>query len=480
MILEKITKICFIILLASKVCIGGDDIVRAKYVFYFIGDGMGLVQAQLADEFLKSQSGRDTGISFLKFPSRSFVTTFAANRYITCSAAAGTALASGQKSSINTIGRSPDRSCDYRSVIAEAHALGMKTGVLSSVFINHATPACFYAHSNDRNSMYEIAMQIPLSGVDFFAGGSISENKGKDGAQPDAYEAAEKAGYYIPRSMAQFAAAPAGRRVLFTTGKVLGTDILTQRINRPAQSVSLADMTAKAIETLYSPAGFVVMVEGGAIDWACHENDAAGAVQEAIDLDLAVREALTFYRQHPGETLILVTADHETGGMSLGCGSAGYESDFSLLRYQKASYSIVADTLKKAVASGADFDKCLRIIAAYTGLGAEVALSDNDRTDLRTSYGHSLYYSQDGKKQYTDTYGEKYPMAVCALKMLACKSGVSWTTFAHTGAAVPIYAIGAGAGRLSDIKDNTEIARTLLLLISGNYSPGQTVCPAAN
>ena len=438
---------------------------------------MGLVQAQLADEYIKSQNSRDTGISFVGFPYRSFVTTFAQNRYITCSAAGGTALANGQKSSINTIGKSADRTCDYLSVVTAAHSFGMKTGVLSSVFINHATPACFYAHSKDRNNMYEIAMQIPASGVDFFAGGSISENKGKDGTLPDAYEAAEKAGYFVPRSMAQFAAAPKGGKVLFTTGKALGTDILTSRINRPAQSASLADLTAKAIEYLYGPSGFVMMVEGGAIDWACHENDAAGEVQETIDLDLAVREALKFYRQRPSETLILVTADHETGGMTLGCGNSGYSSDFSLLRYQKASYGAVSDTLRKAIVAGADFDRCLALIGAYTGLGTAVPLSDNDRTELRTSYGHSLYYSQDNKKQYTDTYGDKNPMAVCALKMLACKAGVGWTTFAHTGAAVPVYAIGAGADRLADIKDNTEIARTLLQLISGTYGPGQTVCP---
>lgn len=470
-------RICCFLLFVSPVYLASSQTIRAKYVFYFIGDGMGMVQAQLADEYIKSQYGRDSGLSFITFPYRSFVTTYAQNRYITCSAAGGTALANGQKSSINTIGKNADRTCEYRSVIASAHTFGMKTGIISSVFINHATPACFYAHSNDRNNMYEIAMQIPGSGVDFFAGGNISENKGKDGKQPDAYEAAEKAGYIVPRSMAEFTAAPKGSKILFATGKTLGTEILTPRINRTTPYISLADITEKAIDHLYSPTGFMIMIEGGAIDWACHDNDAASELQETIDMDMAVREAMKFYSQHPNETLIVVTADHETGGMTLGCSNSGYESDYALLRYQKASYGTISDTLKKAIGSGADFEKCLAIIGTYTGLGTAISLSENDRTELRTSYGHSQYYSQNNKKQYTDTYGEKNPMVVCALKMLACKAGIGWTTFAHTGAAVPVYAIGAGAEHLADIKDNTEIARTMLQIISGTYGPGQTVCP---
>ncbi len=479
MILKKITGICAIVLFALHFCFAANENSHIKYVFYFIGDGMGLVQAQLADEYLKSQYGRDTGLCFIKFPSRSFVTTYADNRLITGSAAAGTALASGHKTSIGTIGKNTDRTCDLKSVSVLCASSGMKTGVLSSVFINHATPASFYAHTDSRNNYYEIGMQIPASGIDFLAGGSILQSKGADGNLPDVYASADKAGYGIPGSLAEISTLSKDKKVLFTTDKAFGTDILTYRINRSASDASLADLTAKAIEHLTNPSGFMIMVEGGAIDWACHENDAAAAIQETIDMDLAVREALAFYKAHPNETLIVVTADHETGGMALGCAETGYESDLSILRYQKASNGIIADTLKKAIANGADFEKCLALIGQYTGLGTEVSLSEQDKTQLKTSFGHSLYYLQGNKNQYTDTYGGKNPMVVCALKMLACKAGVGWATYAHTSVAVPVYAIGAGAEQIAEVRDNTDIERSIMKIISGTAQPGTVVCPPA-
>ena len=479
MILRRLITACVFLLLTIGLSSATSKNVRAKYVFYFIGDGMGLVQAQLADEFIKAEHGRDTGLAFFTFPARSFVTTFAQNRLITGSAAAGTALATGHKTSVNTIGKNTDRSCNILSVSSMCSAMGMKTGVLSSVFINHATPASFYAHADDRNNLYDMSMQIPASGIDFFAGGDILHPRGADGNEPDAYLAAQKAGYAIPLSLAGIDSVSKGQKILFTTGKALGTDILSYRINRPASYPSLGDLTVKAIDRLYGPAGFIIMVEGGAIDWNCHENDAASAIQETIDMDLAVREALRFYRAHPHETLIIVTADHETGGMALGCSQSAYQSDLLLLKHQKASLGIIEDTLKKVINAGADFEKSLALIGQYTGLGTAVPLSNDEKDQLKTSYGHCLYYLQGNKKQYTDIYGGKNPMVVCALKMLACKAGVGWTSYAHTAAAVPVYAIGVGTENFANMRDNTQITQFILQQVTGTSQQGTVVCPPA-
>ena len=151
---------------------------NAKYVFLFIGDGMGIQQVNTAQLFSDSVLNDSVGIAFTKFPVSSMSTTFAATRYITCSAAAGTALSTGTKTSIGTIGLNATHTDTLYSIATDFKKAGKKVAILTSVSIDHATPAAFYAHKGSRSSYYEIAKDLVVSNYDFFASGGFVEPNG--------------------------------------------------------------------------------------------------------------------------------------------------------------------------------------------------------------------------------------------------------------------------------------------------------------
>jgi len=435
---------------------------QPRYIFYFIGDGMGMAQAQIGQEYLQAKHKTDTGYCFFNFPIRTFVTTFAETRKITGSAAAGTALASGIKTSINTIGKTTDRTCNAVTISDICKQSNIKIGILSSVHLNHATPASFYAHNNDRNNYYEIAQDIPASGVDFFAGGGLKYPQGKGGKRSSIYEQINDAGYYIPTSYQALAEAGKETKIFFDSKKALHTDILQYRIDRQSQSYpTLADLTEKASDHLYNKTGFFMMVEGGAIDWTCHSNDAASLVQETIDFELAIRKAYAFYLKHKDSTLIVVTADHETGGLGLGSATMKYEMNLPILENQKRSLGIIQDSVKSALANHADFATCKAIIGYFTGLGTTIMLSSEENNLLIDAYTKSMKEIEAGNEAWQDL------LSPTAVKLLAAKAGVGWTTNAHTCIQVPVYAIGAGSEQFMSVKDNTDIPKLLKLMIAG-------------
>jgi alkaline phosphatase len=442
---------------------------KPKYIFFFIGDGMGIAQAQLTNQYYTEKEG--AGLSFWKFPYRGFIATDATNSYITCSAAAGTALATGQKTSNGTISMTSDHSCDLKPLTIYAQEMGYKTGIISSVNINHATPAVFFAHNEKRGNYYELAMDLPNYGIDLFAGGGLLSPQGSEGGMPCAYENAQKKGYQIPNSLSEFKKTPKGSKVLFSSKKALDSDILTYRIDRPEDYPSLGDITAVSAQVLDNPKGFFMMVEGGAIDWTSHDNDAAAVIGETYDFDLAVREAIKFYEKFPAQTLIIVTADHETGGMALGSTRMSYASDYQALSNQKASYNAIADKISKAIESGSSKEQCMAIIADFTGLGAAVELNEAEKAELGAAYEASLAFVNKTGEPGRE-YGRSNPLAVKAVKMLAEKAGIGWTTWSHTAVQVPIFAIGAGAQEVSMAQSNDDLARAIHKIITGNNLEG--------
>lgn len=440
---------------------------EAKYIFYFIGDGMGITQAQLANDYLEAKHDKDTGLVFYTFPYRTIMTTHAHERYITGSAAAATALATGHKTSINTISKNHAHSCDIVAIPSVAKKTDFKTGIISSVFINHATPACFYAHDIHRSNYYEIALDLPKSGIDFFAGGGFKHPKGKEKDKKSAYEFAREAGYYIPNSFDAFLKAPRDKKLLFSTDVALNTGILKYRIDRQEEYPSLAQLTKKGIDYLDNDKGFFIMIEGGAIDWAGHANDAGTIIHETIDFDLSVREAFEFYKSHPDETLIIVTADHETGGLALGSAKTQYESNLPLIDNQKRSKGELSDSLKAVLKNDGDYEQCLQVISYYTNLNKSITLNDLEKKQLSEAFEETKQYLERESKEYSEIYGTYNPLAVTALKILAAKAGIGWTTYAHTAVQVPVYAIGAGAEKVMEVHDNTDLAKVILNIISG-------------
>lgn len=445
-----------------------------KYVFLFIGDGMGLAHVNAAEAFRAAQQNR-IGIEKLtisKFPIQSFATTYAGNRYITCSAAAGTALASGFKTSINTIGMDLDRKKPLESIAAKAHQKGLKVGIITTVSLNHATPAAFYAHQPDRNNYYEIACEMPLTGFDYFAGGSLKDSTGKKNDKPNVFDLFPKNAYTLVRTKQAFNNLKPGMGKVYAINPEYGSECeMPQVLDRTAASISLADFTQKGIEMLYNPKGFFMMVEGGQIDWACHNNDGASSIQEVYDFDAAVAKAVEFMHQHPKETLIIVTADHETGGMALGYAEMKYESDFKLLAHQKISLANLQDSTKLAIAKQYDLEKgfaaAMKIVERNIGLGKPIKLNATDSLQLKTAFlasGAKLMPLPTPEANKA-LYGGIEPLAATAVKILNQKAGIGWTTWSHTGIPVPVRAIGAGQDWFQGYLDNTDVPNTIIKLM---------------
>jgi alkaline phosphatase len=275
--------------------------------------------------------------------------TASADSLVTDSAAAGSALATGCKTVNGVLGMSADGQEKLGPTLArQAARRGMKVGIVSTVSLDHATPASFYAHQPRRSDYYEIAMQLPTSGFDYFAGGGLQGRHPEyRQGRADPYDAIREAGYVLVRNRDQLAKADPAAKVCFFTDELDFNAAMGYAIDRSPGSPDLAELTRIGIERLAGPGGFFLVVEGGRIDWACHENDAATTAREVIDFDRAVAVALDFYRRHPGETLLIVTADHETGGLGLGNSRLGYRIKPDVLLAQKISGRAFARTIDR-------------------------------------------------------------------------------------------------------------------------------------
>ena len=371
---------------------------KAKYVFYFIGDGMGFNHVSLTEYWLGyTQDVFDSRpLSFSAFPVLGWAVTHSESNLITDSAAAGTALSTGSKTKNGMLATGPD-STALESISYKIHDAGYKVGISSTVGINHATPAAFYGHNVNRGNYYEIASEIPASEFEFFAGGGAIESTGDDEDRVSVYEAIGKGGYVIAEGMDDFAAKKDGaeKMMLLQKDGRLRTE-LPYAIDMKEDDMTQADLVRASIDFLYEEdgEGFFVMSEGGRIDWASHGNDTKAVILETLSLSDAVAEAVRFYNEHPDETLIVVTADHETGGLTL-----SWEKGYNLY-----------------------FDKLEDISCSKD------KVSEEEREHMNE---------------------------------ISHEAHIGWTTGDHSGANVPVFAIGAGSGLFSGRMDNTDIPKRI-------------------
>ncbi|WP_300728091.1 alkaline phosphatase [uncultured Rikenella sp.] len=442
----KKTLILFLLLVGTFVSRAGD---RPKYIFYFIGDGMGHNALALTEACLASRQGDDVAfgaLGFTRFPAVGFATTWCANRRMTDSAAAGTALASGQKTSVGTIGMNADHTEPVQSLAVAAKEQGLRSGVATSVSIDHATPAAFFGHRPDRGMYHEIGMDAPTTGLDLYAGaGFLKPAAPADAAdQRSVYEALADAGYSIARGEGKLK----GKRAVLVQDTAADPSKLPLAIDRRPGDLTLPAITRRSIDFLMRDGGaregFFLMVEGGQIDWAAHDNDAAALVREVEDFDEAIRVAVDFYLRHPEETLIVVTADHETGGLALGRRNLGYDTYFGLLNAQQCSKG----ALKQALGRTEDWAAAKALLGEKMGFGGAVALNETEWADLEKTYGE-----------------EPGRCAERAVELLAGRSGTGWTTGSHSATYVPVFALGIGSDLFRGRMDNTQVAGTLRRLI---------------
>lgn len=439
---------------------------QAKYIFYFIGDGMGTNQVLASEMYLAELEGRIGRKQLLltQFPYSGQVATFSASNGITDSAAAGTCLATGTKTNNGTLGLSPQK--DTLRTIAEIlQQQGYGIGIMTTVAIDHATPAAFYAKVPDRHQYYEIGTQLAYTNFDFFGGAGFHQPvKQHDKKAPNLYDLCEEQGYTFAHGYAD-AQNKMNANKLILTQTTDGIDRTKQAgslpyaIDRQEDALTLRQIVSTAIPYLSQKHDrFFMMVEGGMIDYACHGQDGATAIGETLDMDAALEEAYRFYLDHPDETLIIVTADHETGGLAMGNG--GYVLNLQTLQNQHCSAWILSDLLSALFKDNTPtWDEVKNLLAKQLGFYTSVELTTEEDTLLHNLYNRAIAHKNGKVKTLYKTMDE---LGNTAIALLNKKAHLGWTSYDHTGHAVPVFAVGIGAERFTGWHDNTEIAPLIL------------------
>ncbi|MBC5736502.1 alkaline phosphatase [Lawsonibacter faecis] len=454
-----------------------------KYVFLFIGDGMSYPQFQAASDYLGAMADDDDGIlggnvplSFMNFPVAGSAVTYDSTSFCPDSASTATAISTGHKTYSGTINMDETATVAYETIAEQLKAQkNFKIGVISSVNLNHATPAAFYAHQASRGSYYEIGEELVQSGFEYFAGGGLLKPTGSDSDKTSLYDLAAQAGYKVVQTQA------GAEKVTAADGKVLiidehlaDSDAFAYENDRPEGDWALSDYVAKGIEVLDNDTGFFMMVEGGKIDWACHANDAGSTIADTIALSEAVDVAIEFAKSHADETLIVVTGDHETGGLTIGYAGTDYDTYLANLSNQKISYAkFDSDYVAKYRENKTSFEDVLKDVEALFGLkttggeGDTLVLTEYELGLLKSAYEKTM--SEAGSKEYTQAeyvlYGTYEPLSVTITHLLNNKSGISFASYAHTGLPVAVFAQGAGEELFEGFYDNTQIYAKMASLL---------------
>jgi alkaline phosphatase len=438
---------------------------KAKYVFLFIGDGMGYSHIALTEAYLANLED-EIGVKKLvmsEFPVHGVCNTFCETRQITGSAAAGTAIATGKKTGVGIISKSSDRTLDYKSLAYKLKESGYKIGIISNVAINHATPATFYANADKRSMYYEIGVQLPTSGFDFFGGGGFHYPEGRSNDMKNLYDYTHEYGYNIYRNVLDFDNSICEIPCMFVNSILLNEAEMPFAIDpNYKKSVSLSDFLGTAINSLNSEDGFFIMLESGKIDWAGHGNDAGGIIHEMLEFDKAIAKAYEFYLEHPDETLIIVSSDHETGGLSLGNAVNEYQSDFKFLQNQKYSQSYIEKEIYNFMNNSPEFSELLLVIDTLC-FNNTINFSDNELSKLKLAYDYSTSgITNLNNEALYEIYGGYHPVVSALFNIINTRAGVGFNTWSHTAVPVPVMAIGAGSKQFDNYFDNTEISKKIL------------------
>lgn len=403
--MRKIFKVMTIVIV-SVFCFAScnnckDNTPTAKYIFYFIGDGMGNTHVALTESYLSYKAGKENGerLSFTQFPYLALAETWPIGGHITCSSASGTALACGIKTTNNSLGVDPDGN-EGTSIAVELHNQGYNVGIMSSVPVNHATPASFFAHNEYRGNYYEISQDMIDDGFEFFGGAGLYDIRGKKGDLPSTLDFLEENGYAVCYGKSTFTERqPNSEKIVYLqpSSQETGPEYYVREGDKEGD-IQPSEMLGLCIDHLGDEEPFIIVCEEGKIDWSAHGNKTMSMVHDVLSLNETVKKALEFYYAHPDETLIVVTADHETGGPAIGDGQE-WKSDY-----------IDWEILEKS----------------WIECGGKNNLNRQDNRALN-------YAAQ-----------------------------VGWTTENHSGAPVPVYAIGKGAERFHGRINNIDIKGLIL------------------
>ena len=467
-----------------------------KYVFLFIGDGMSYPQFQAASDYLgalddpdyvkalpsidyEKREGELNGpkrLNFMNFDVAGSAVTYDSCSFAPDSASTATSIATGYKTYSGMINVDLTGSTPYETIAEKLHSQkGWKVGIVSSVNLNHATPAAFYAHQASRNNYYEIGEELVNSGFEYFAGGGLKKVTGPDKDKTSLYDLAANAGYKVTYTQADAdAVTAADGKVILIDEHLADSDAMDYEMDRQDGEWALADYVKKGIDVLDNDTGFFMMCEGGKIDWACHANDAGATVNDTLALADAVQVAIDFAKEHADETLILVTGDHETGGLTIGFAGTDYDTYLDSLASQNISYAQFDEQyVEKYKENHTGFEDAMKDVEKLFGLklsGDEndrLVLTDYEVQRLRTAYEFAM--TDPDVEEYTQEqyvlYGTYNPFSVTVTHILNNKAGVDFTSYSHTGLPVAVFANGAGEEAFNGYYDNTEIYQKMASLL---------------
>ena len=445
---------------AALVAAGGLSAATPRNVILFIGDGMSTPQRMVAEEF-----SRKLGLGPLamnELPCQATTRTCSASSLVTDSAASATAIACGEKTRNGAVGVD-ENFHPLKSCAEVARDSGAKVGVVTSVTINHATPAGFYAHRNNRSMKYEIGLDLIESNFDLFMGGGLDGANNATNSPVyagDLYDMARSKDWIVEEGEAGFKkldASETKRTIWYRDNEgALSYAIDAKDASRPR----LPELTAFAITNLANRADkdgsrFFLMVEGGRIDWAGHANEAAANLRDMLELDSAVKVALDWQGDH-SDTLIVVTGDHETGGMSLGFAGTGYAFYMERLAFQTCSTDEFKNRYHALKAKdGTTFEDVEKLLMESYGFKFEgdpkkdpMVVAEKDIASLKR------HYEQGG-------------LADKARRIMQAKAGVGWTSGSHTGLPALTTSKGPGSEMFTGLLDNTDISK----IVKSFYAP---------
>ena len=413
---------------------------RPRSVIFMIPDGCGTAAITLARDF----AGRPLALDSMLVGA---VETHSADSKVTDSAAAGTAYATGEKTDNRMLGVDPEGR-PLGTLLEAAQARGLATGLVTTADLTDATPAAFVAHVARRTLQDSIALALVEHRVDVLMGGDRQRwrpvsagGRRKDGR--DLLAEVRARGGAVVTTRAELQAARSSPLLgLFGAG----TSQMDLEIDRDTLSEpSLDEMTTKALELLgSSPRGFFLMIEGGRIDDAAHDNDPAAVIRDVLEFDRAVARARAFARRHP-DVLVVSAADHETGGLGLGR-RVGRESPYVLYPESLATARASVWRMSDSILAGGD-----PVGVALRGTGMAPLLAEEE-TGLRAAAA-----AEDTVRRFA------LLRALSAIE--SRRAHLGWSTGGHTGVDVGLYAFGPGREEFIGLHENTEIAWRIARLL---------------
>ncbi|MFD2923129.1 alkaline phosphatase [Halobacillus naozhouensis] len=411
---------------------------KAENVILLVGDGMGPSQVSAA-AYLKGKGYGAGELTMDQFSNVGYARTFSHDNTVTDSAAAATAFSSAHKTDNGVVGKAPKTAehsenedhFNVESVLESAEQAGKSTGLVSTARITHATPAAFASHVENRDNENEIAKQMLLDhDIEVLLGGGKRHFLPKDdgGKREDGkniIDAAKKKGYEFVDHKEELKNKNADKLLgLFNKSH------MTYEMDRElTEEPSLAAMTKKSLKVLKDDKdGFFLMVEGGRIDHAGHANFPAANMHETLAFDKAVKVAYEYAKNDPN-TQVIVTADHATGGMSVGAnGTYGFNKD--VIRNVKHSAEFMGEKVNS------ERSNIEEVMAKYAGIND---LTKKEKTAIKTSKDAASAIAQ----------------------VISDRALIGWTTTGHTATNVPVYSYGPQSDKLTGTINNTKIAEVI-------------------